>query len=244
MRVRWITGFLDSPSTVAEAFWLAATGTTLSPWRGDGTFATLLPDGGDAFLRVQVTGAPPAGAHVDLHVEDVRAAAGEAVGLGAGQVRREDGLVVLRSPAGVVFCLVTWHGEAVVPCPVTWPGGHVSVVDQLSLDVPAGSFEREARFWTALTGWLRRPTGLPEFDFLERVPGLPVRFLLQRTGSAAAGVHLDFACDDVAAEVARHVGLGAQVVRQVPGDWTTLRDPVGREYCVTARDPGVRDRRG
>jgi hypothetical protein len=36
---------------------------------------------------------------------------------------------------------------------------------------------------------------------------------------------------------ARHVGLGAQRVREVPGDWTTLRDPAGREYCVTARSP-------
>jgi hypothetical protein len=47
----------------------------------------------------------------------------------------------------------------------------------------------------------------------------------------------DLACDDVPAEVARQVGLGAQVVREVPGDWTTLRDPAGREYCVTARSP-------
>jgi hypothetical protein len=41
----------------------------------------------------------------------------------------------------------------------------------------------------------------------------------------------------VPAEVARHIELGAQVVREVPGDWTTLRDPAGREYCVTARSP-------
>jgi hypothetical protein len=27
------------------------------------------------------------------------------------------------------------------------------------------------------------------------------------------------------------------VVREVPGEWTTLRDPAGREYCVTARSP-------
>jgi len=61
--------------------------------------------------------------------------------------------------------------------------------------------------------------------------------LLQRIGAGVAGVHLDFACGDVDAEVARHVGLGASVVRRVPGDWTTLRDPVGREYCVTGRSP-------
>jgi glyoxalase superfamily protein len=238
MRVRWITGFLDSPSTAAESFWMAATATTLSPRRGEGAFATLLPERGDAFLRVQVTESGPPGGHLDLHVSDVPAGAGEAIRLGATQVRREDdGLVVLRSPAGVVFCLVTWHGESVVPEPVNWSGGHCSVVDQVALDVPAGRFEREAQFWTALTGWSRRRANLPEFDFLERVPGLPMRLLLQRIGSDEAGVHLDFACDDVDAEVARHVGLGAQVVRQVPDDWTTLRDPLGRHYCVTAREP-------
>jgi hypothetical protein len=27
------------------------------------------------------------------------------------------------------------------------------------------------------------------------------------------------------------------VVRRVHGEWTTLRDPSGREYCVTGRGP-------
>lgn len=222
----------------AESFWLAVTGTTLSPRRGtDGRFATLLPADGDAYLRVQVVGSPPPRAHVDFHVEDVPAAAGAAVGLGARVVGSEDGLVVLRSPAGISFCLVRWHGEAVRPAPTTWSAGQTSVVDQLCLDIPVGRFEAEAGFWVALTGWARRPTDVPEFDWLERAPGMPLRLLLQRTGAGAAGVHVDFACDDVDVEVARHVGLGAQVVRRVPGDWTTLMDPAGREYCVTGRSP-------
>ncbi|MEV6635425.1 VOC family protein [Actinoplanes sp. NPDC051470] len=74
---------------------------------------------------------------------------------------------------------------------------------------------------------------------LERGEGLALRVLMQRTGGPAAGMHLDFAAEDVAATVARHVGLGASVVRRVPGQWTTLRDPAGREYCVTARSPGL-----
>jgi hypothetical protein len=49
-------------------------------------------------------------------------------------------------------------------------------------------------------------------------------------------MHLDLACDDAPAEVTRHVGLGAAVVR-VTEQWTTLRDPAGREYCVTGRRP-------
>jgi hypothetical protein len=210
----------------------------LSPRRGpDGAFATLLPADGDAYLRVQVVASPPPRAHVDLHVVDVRAAAYAAAGLGALVLAEEDGLVVLRSPAGIAFCLVRWDGEAVRPAPVTWSGGQTSVVDQLCLDVPPALFEAEAGFWGGLTGWARRSTDLPEFDYLERAPGMPLRLLLQRIGSGPAGVHVDFACDDVDAEVARHVGLGAQVVRRVPGDWTTLVDPVGRAYCVTGRSP-------
>jgi hypothetical protein len=239
MWVRWVTGFLDSPTSAAESFWLDVTGSTLSERRGGGVFATLLPVDGDACLRVQLIGPEEAPkAHVDLHVADVGAAAEEAVGLGAVRVFEEEpGLVVLRSPAGVLFCLVAWDGEAVRPQPVRWPGGQVSVVDQLCLDVPAGVYDAELGFWAALTGWERGVSDLPEFTFLEGDASLPLRFLVQRIGDGAAGVHLDFACDGVDAEVARHVELGASVVRRVAGDWTTLRDPLGREYCVTARAP-------
>ena len=231
-----MTGFLDSPTADGEPFWLAVTGTTLSARRDGGGFATLVPPRGDAYLRVQVTGGP-VGTHLDLHVPGVPEAAREAVALGAQVLRRDGDLVVLRSPSGLEFGLVAWHGERTRPRAVGWPGGQSSLVDQVCLDVPAARFEAEAVFWSAVTGWARRPTDRPEFEYLERPAGLPLRILLQRTGSGAAGMHPDLACDDVPAEVARHVGLGAQVVRAVPGDWTTLRDPAGREYCVTARTP-------
>lgn len=229
---------MDSPSVGAESFWLAVTGSALSERRGGGTFATLVPAVGDACLRVQLIGSSEGPkAHVDLHVVDVAAAAGEAEGLGARRVFAEPGLVVLRSPAGVPFCLVEWEGEAVLPEPVRWPGGQRSVVDQLCLDLPADVHDGEFRFWAALTGWERLESDLAEFTVLRGGPELPLRFLVQRLGDGAVGVHLDFACDDVDAEVERHVGLGASVVRRVPGDWTTLRDPLGREYCVTGRAP-------
>ena len=241
MQVRWVTAFLDSPSRAAEPFWLAVTGTRLSPRRGvGGSFATLVPPDGDACVRVQVLGGHAAPrTHLDLHVADVARAAAQAVALGAAVLLDEGDPVVLRSPAGAVFCLVAWQGETRRPQPVRWSGGWRSVVDQVCVDVPAAAFEGEARFWSALTGWARRPSDLPQFEHLERGAGLPVKLLLQRVGSPVAGMHVDLACDDVDAEVARHVGLGAAVVRRVPGDWTTLRDPVGRDYCVTARSPQV-----
>ncbi|MEV4640145.1 VOC family protein [Actinoplanes sp. NPDC049548] len=234
--VRWITGFLDSPSRAADGFWQAVTASTLSSRRGPGgEFATLLPGGGDAYLRVQVVGDGLARAHLDLHVEDVPAQARRVVGLGAVVVLDEGDLVVLRSPAGLLFCLVRWHGEAVRPALVGSPGGR-SVVDQWCLDIPAGSFEAEADFWAAVTGWPRRSGSLPEFDFLVRPEAMPLRLLLQRIGGPVAGMHPDLAAEDRLAEVARHEGLGACVVRATPS-WTTLSDPVGRLYCVTDRDP-------
>jgi hypothetical protein len=235
-----MTGFLDTPrvgADSAEAFWTAVTASGLSARRGGGAFATLLPADGDAYLRVQVVGDGPARCHLDLHTDDVSAFAAHAVSLGAAVVFTESDLVVCRSPAGLPFCVVRWSGERVRPAAVGWPGGQRSRVDQMCLDLPRPQFEAEVAFWVALTGWERRATGLPEFDFLVRPDGVPLRLLLQRTDGASAGMHLDLACSDVAAEVARHEALGASVVRRVPGDWTTLRDPAGREYCVTARSP-------
>jgi hypothetical protein len=233
-----MTVFLDSPSRVAEGFWLGVTGASLSSRRGaGGEFATLVPGDGDAYVRVQVVGDPPARSHLDLHVGDVPEAAEVAVGLGARTVHAEDGLIVLRSPAGLLFCLVAWHGEARLPRPQQWPGGQSSLVDQVCVDLPDAAYEVEVGFWDGLTGWSRQPTGLPEFEHFQRGPGMPLRLLFQRLGSGAARMHVDLACDDVDAEVVRHRVLGASVVRRVPGEWTTLRDPAGREYCVTARSP-------
>ncbi|MFG1603526.1 VOC family protein [Actinoplanes sp. NPDC049265] len=223
--LRWATGFLDSPSRAAEEFWCAVTGSTLSARRDGGRFVTLVPPDGDAYLRMQVTdaGGPPS-CHVDLH--------GVAVPAGATVVREQGDLVVCRSPAGLSFCVVAAGGSYVRPSAVDG-----ALVDQVCLDLPADVYEAEAAFWTSVTGSVRRASDLAEFEVLERREGLALRFLLQRTGGAVPGMHLDFAAVDVAATVARHVELGAVVVRRVPGQWTTLRDPVGREYCVTARSP-------
>ena len=54
-----------------------------------------------------------------------------------------------------------------------------------------------------------------------------------------ARIHLDFQADDVAAEVARLVGLGASVVHEKlewGHFWVTLQDPEGNEFCVARPD--------
>jgi hypothetical protein len=240
--VRWLTAFLDRPATSvgpATDFWTRVTGTTLSPVRGErGEFATLLPPDGDAFLRVQTVLAGPGGQHLDVHVDDVPAAAARAVALGA-RAEPQDGHVVLTSPGGLTWCLVPAHGEALRPAPQR-RDGVASLVDQLCLDLPPEAFEAECAFWPAFTGWQLARGSRPEFAVLVRPPGMPLRLLLQRLDDEPSGgraaCHLDLACTDVAREVARHEAWGAEVVATFPA-WTTLRDPAGVAYCITRRDP-------
>ncbi len=239
--VNWITAFLDTAggrSVEAEVFWLVVTGTRLSAPRGrDHQFATLLPPDGDAFLRTQAIESALPGVHVDLHVSDAGETARHAVSLNAAVVADHGTLVGLTSPGGLPFCLVSRREEHQRPKPVIWPGGCHSLVDQVCLDIPSRDFAHEACFWSSLTGWPRRPGSRPEFEHLQRPSPIPLRILLQRvSGDGPVHAHLDLACDDIAAETARHEALGATVVRHTEA-WTTLRDPTERDYCITSRDP-------
>jgi hypothetical protein len=150
MSYRWSTVFLDFPADAFDsgvAFWQAVTGSGLSAHRGpSGEFATLLPPDGDAYLRVQRLAAGDGGCHLDLHVdtatEPLAEAAERARALGARLLHTEDGLIVAESPAGFTFCLVSWHGEHVVPSPLPGDAG-ATRVDTLCIDVPPAEFERE-----------------------------------------------------------------------------------------------------
>lgn len=75
-------------------------------------------------------------------------------------------------------------------------------------------------------------------------PGAP-DLLFLRIDQPRAGcnrVHLDLACDDIAAEVARLVDLGATLAdsandqlvwRRANGiEWIVLQDPEGNEFCI------------
>lgn len=237
--VRWLTAFMDLPSegfAAACSFWQELTRSTLSPTRGtSGEFATLVPEKGDAFLRVQRTNAGFADCHLDIHVDDVATARELAASLGATPLPPP----AFSSPGGFAFCIVSHDGEAHRPPPLAWPDGQRSLVDQMCLDIPAQLFDREATFWTALTGWERRNGSRPEFEYLVRPPEMPLRLLLQRLDEAQPGpcrAHLDFACDKVIPEQRRHELLGATRVRMMP-NWTTMQGPAGSEYCITRRDP-------
>lgn len=243
MAVSWISAFLDLAPREFEdgvVFWAGVTGSRVSSPRGErDEFATLVPPDGDDVLRVQRLEHGPSRIHLDLHVTDPRAEARRAVALGAQEVA-DHGYVVLTSPGGLTFCLVT-HPCSTRPRPVTWPGGHRSLVDQVCLDLPGAVHDGEVAFWQQMTGWeLRSSASYDEFSSLWRPPEQPLRILLQRLGEQTGTVraHLDLATTDRAAETERHVRLGARVVDERER-WTVLADPAGTAYCITDRDPGT-----
>jgi hypothetical protein len=249
--IRWLTLFLDRPAgleTSSSRFWSDVTGTSPSPWRSGGRFATFVPADGDAHLRVQRVDDGLGGVHLDLHVDvagtpsnDV---ASRAVALGAQRVHEDDGLVLLRSPGGFAFCLVAWQGEHRVPA----AAGPVPVlVDQLCLDVPARLWDAECAFWSAFTGWELLPGALPAFVRLAVPAGLGLHVLLQRREASEPGDvvsgHPDLATLDRAGAAGSHAARGA-VVGTVGSVWTVLQDPAGSAYCLTDRDPATGRRTG
>ncbi|WP_182907431.1 VOC family protein [Microbispora sp. H13382] len=234
MAVRRVLAFIDRPGErfgEAAAFWTAVTGTRLSPRRGDGgEFATLLPETGDACVKIQAVG-DGGGAHLDLEVDDVRAAMARAVALGAAVADDHGDWAVLRSPEGRAFCLVP--GEGTTRRPPVFAGTRL---DQVCLDIAPGAYEEEVAFWAALTGWPPRRGSLPEFTVLA-MPGMPVRILLQRLGEGPGrSAHIDLACADPDAARVRHERHGAVLVAR-GRHWLVMRDPAGGVYCLTRRDP-------
>ncbi len=244
MTVRWLTAFIDRPAASHDAaarFWSALTASALSPSRGQhGQFATLIPPDGDAYLRAQRLAEGPAGTHLDVHVDDIGASARRAVDAGARQVQAYDDVVVLRSPAGLPWCVVEHHGERSRPPPLpAGDTGELHLVDQICIDIPASRFDEECAFWSRITGWEVRQSSLrSEFRYLVRPDACPLRVLLQRLEEqhGVARAHLDVASTDVEQVVAHHVRLGA-TIRGLFDHWTVLADPSGVRYCVTARDP-------
>jgi len=248
--IKWIWIFLDTVEGDAGPsweFWRQVTRSTLSPTRGDrGEFATFLPERGDPWIKVQAveTGG---GVHLDLEVDDPRAAADEAKRLGAKELGviaandRHETVVIMSSPGGQVFCFVT---HPAVPARQV-RDDQADIVDQVCLDLPDLSYAVDAVFWHEMTGWDLGHGEHREFSFLRRPDDLPVRLLLQRlddrTGPAAA--HVDIACTDRAVTRARHEELGATFVAEGRG-WTVMADPVGRPYCLTDRDPATGTRPG
>ena len=242
MEIAWLQAVIDLPAdgfSEALEFWVAVSNSTPGEIHPDHPeFIHLLPATGAMHLEVQRIDEGPAGAHLDLLVDDIAAWTERAVGLGASIVD-QPGHAVLATPGGVRFCIVP-HGDEAEPAPPIDPA-MPHAIDQLCLDVPHDHFEADVAFWAALSGW--EPAGstsYPEFRWFDQAATLPIRLLIQRLGADDPGparAHLDISAGDhVEAVVARHVDLGARVVRRHER-WTALADPAGQLYCVTRTTP-------
>lgn len=242
MAIEWITAFVDRASDgfdAAASFWCSASGSSLSPWRGENDeFATLLPlDGADSHLRIQrlVDGSP--GSHIDLHAADIGASVEVCLASGANVLAEHGGFTVLESPGGLPFCVVAHNDERNRERPVIGATS-TTLIDQVSIDTDPDVFDAEVRFWSAVTGWPTVGARSAEFTPLDRPATMPLRIMLQRrdTTSGPASCHLDIACDDRSAAVEDHRRLGATVV-STNRYWTVMTDPVAVAYCLTDRLP-------
>jgi len=169
------------------------------------------------------------------------AARDEALALGAVLDGEDLIAVQLRSPGGYRFSLSALPGPAPAVPPPAELEGYPNRVDQVCLDLPPDAATREIAFWQELTGWELRDEPDSEFTVLLRPADQPVRILLQRRDSADPGDlvtgHLDFSAGPDRRELAAvHQELGATLVGHME-EWSTLRDPAGRVYCLTRRDP-------
>jgi hypothetical protein len=101
----------------------------------------------------------------------------------------------------------------------------------LLIDVPGDEARAAATFWGAALGVSATPDESEE-QYTSLAGALPhVAVAVQALESGEARYHLDIETDDVAAETARLVGLGAVEV----GSWLecrTLRVPGGLLICV------------
>ncbi|GEP34118.1 hypothetical protein NSZ01_18860 [Nocardioides szechwanensis] len=104
---------------------------------------------------------------------------------------------------------------------------HIGVV---LIDHPASSFDDAVTFWAGVQGVTPKPEqDDDQYVAIGSAGGLGLD--VQRLDSGTPRVHLDIETDDVAAEVARVVDLGARFLEQRDG-YTILTDPGGLVFCV------------
>jgi hypothetical protein len=238
----WMTLFLDVPADRWPAgveFWVTVTDSDVSPTRGENDqFVTLLPPQGHPWLKMQAIAETDARVHLDLDHPDRQAAMEQSHRLGAKQAWSYEGVAVMRSPGGILYCH-TIREES--DGPRIDRTGVDAIADQVCLDIPPSLWDVEVEFWRALTGRPLETGRRPEFAFLgDPDPSGPPRILLQRLDDDAprATAHLDFAVRDRQAQIRHHESLGARRIDDFER-WTQMRAPSGHVYCLTDRDPGT-----
>jgi predicted enzyme related to lactoylglutathione lyase len=108
---------------------------------------------------------------------------------------------------------------------------HRSRLASVMIDVPRADYAPSVAFWgSALDIEPEVEPDDPDYaSYGEATAG--VELMVQAVGDPTPRIHLDIETDDVDAEVARLVGLGAAEVERVHS-WVVMRDPVGTVFCV------------
>jgi catechol 2,3-dioxygenase-like lactoylglutathione lyase family enzyme len=108
-----------------------------------------------------------------------------------------------------------------------------------SVVIRVDDLERQATFWEAALGYVRRPGDEDDFILLRPRDGVGPNVSLDRVRSnlqVPPRIHLDLYTEDQAGEVDRLIGLGATEVhwdkRPPDADYVILADPEGNRFCV------------
>ncbi|MGH3320981.1 MAG: VOC family protein [Streptosporangiaceae bacterium] len=114
---------IDAPSddfTAEAEFWGSTLGRSLSRQPDDAhPYLGLMP--GDRGVRVSLQRVDDAArVHLDIETDDVEAEASRLEGLGARRVEAVEDWVVMRDPAGLLFCVIPVDGSDFPQEAATW----------------------------------------------------------------------------------------------------------------------------
>jgi predicted enzyme related to lactoylglutathione lyase len=115
---------------------------------------------------------------------------------------------------------------------------HRSRIGLVLIDHPEEDWETALAFWAGVQGVtpVQGDEDMPEYRGLGDIGSVAV--WSQRTGPGTPPrVHLDIETDDVPAEVARVLALGATVLEERTS-YTILQDPAGMVFCVVPIQTG------
>ncbi|MBO3673531.1 VOC family protein [Streptomyces sp. NEAU-YJ-81] len=107
---------------------------------------------------------------------------------------------------------------------------HRSRVYAVLIDAPKAEADRATAFWSAALGVTAEPFA-PEPQFTTLHEALPGLVTAVQAVDDAPRIHLDFETDDVEAETARLLALGAEQITQWQ-ECRVLRVPGGHLMCV------------
>lgn len=113
---------------------------------------------------------------------------------------------------------------------------HRSRIGLVLIDHPESDWQEALSFWSGVQGVEPTSDGDDQYRSIGAIGS--VHLESQRVGDGTpARIHLDIESDDVAAEVARVVALGATILEEREG-YAVLQDPGGLVFCVVPVQTG------